>query len=129
MHILGFLCFSVRSSQSEFRPVMEAVRPRRHQPGSIPSMPLRLWVRVVNHQHCPLRSPDEWPGLTNSGYLYAMNTFESRFFYLFREGDDIKIHRMKEVEAMKLRDKGQRFLDKAQETLAEAEHLRSVWLP
>jgi hypothetical protein len=57
-----------------------------------------------------------------------MNTFESGFFYLFREGDDIKIHRMTEVEAMKLRDKGQRFLDKAQETLAEAEHLRSVWL-
>jgi hypothetical protein len=51
------------------------------------------------------------------------------FFYLFPEGDDIKIHRMTEVEAMKLRDKSQRFLDKAQETLTEAEHLRSVWLP
>jgi hypothetical protein len=58
-----------------------------------------------------------------------MNTSERpTFFYLFRDGDDIKIRKMTDVKALELREGGQEFLDKAQNTLAEAEHVRLLWL-
>jgi len=51
-----------------------------------------------------------------------------KFFYLFREGDDIKIRHMTDADAVKLLDEGHQFLDKAQNTLVEAEETRLLWL-
>lgn len=49
-------------------------------------------------------------------------------FYLFPEGDTYEIHEMTDVEAVKLWDEGRRFVDKAQDTLADSEELKALYL-
>jgi hypothetical protein len=58
-----------------------------------------------------------------------MNTTERpSFFYVLPMGNDFEIREMTDVEAVRLWDRGQRFVDKGQKTLAEAEQIRLLWL-
>ena len=58
-----------------------------------------------------------------------MNTKEDpRLFYLFREEDDIVIRPMTKVEAEDLWNRGDRWVDVPQESVAHAQQLRFLLL-
>jgi exonuclease VII small subunit len=50
------------------------------------------------------------------------------YFYVFPKGSDFEIREMTDEEAVKLWDRGQRFVDKGRKTLAEAEQVKLIWL-